>query len=128
MHMPHVTFNFMIHPRHPLSGLSGRPTRFVHMIPAFTSSNTLTGRTGRLHIFQTLVPSYRAQVFSCYAECFKSLRGLSNHVSHNPKYDFWLAQERRVACCATLALELNAGLGHHLLLDNKWHCLVLLTE
>ena len=31
---------------------------------AFTSSNTLTGRTGRLHIFQTLVPSYRAQVFS----------------------------------------------------------------
>ena len=44
--------------------LSGRPTQFVHMIPAFTSSNTLTGRTGRLHIFQTLVPSYRAQVFT----------------------------------------------------------------
>ena len=64
MHMPHVTSNFMIHPRHPLSGLSGRPTQFVHMIPAFTSSNTLTGRTGRLHIFQTLVPSYRAQVFT----------------------------------------------------------------
>ena len=30
---------------------------------SFRSSNTLTGRTGRLHIFQTLVPSYRAQVF-----------------------------------------------------------------
>ena len=72
MHMPHVTSNFMIHPRHPLSGLSGRPTQFVHMIPAFTSSKTLTGRTGRLHIFQTLVPSYiigrrcsfRARVFT----------------------------------------------------------------
>ena len=63
LHMPHVTSNFIIHPQHPLSGLSGRPTQLVHIIPAFTSSNTLTGRTGPLHIFQTLVPSYRAQVF-----------------------------------------------------------------
>ena len=67
MHMPRgtrdMTSNFIIHLQHPLSGLSGRPTQFVHMIPAFTSSNTLTGRTGRLHVFQTLVPSHRAQVF-----------------------------------------------------------------
>ena len=48
---------------HCLDSLDGLPSQFVHMIPAFTSSNTLTGRTGRLHIFQTLVPSYRAQVF-----------------------------------------------------------------
>ena len=27
----------IIHPQHPLSGLSGRPTHYVHMIPAFTS-------------------------------------------------------------------------------------------
>ena len=38
---------------------SYQPTHFVHMIPAITSSNPLTGRTGRLHIFQTLVPFYR---------------------------------------------------------------------
>ena len=42
----------------------------AHMIPTFTSSNPLTGRTDRLHIFQTLVPSYRAQVFiSSQAAC-----------------------------------------------------------
>ena len=35
----------------------------VHMTQTFTSSNPLTGRTDRLHIFQTLVPSHRAQVF-----------------------------------------------------------------
>ena len=58
MHMPHVTSYFIINPQHPLSG---RPPQFVHIIPAFISSNTLTGRTGRLHIFKTLVPSYRAQ-------------------------------------------------------------------
>ena len=48
---------------HQMLAPSYRAQVFVHMIPAFTSSNTLTGRTGRLHIFQTLVPSYRAQVF-----------------------------------------------------------------
>ena len=34
------------------------------LIPTFASSNPLTGRTDRLHIIQTLVPSHRAQVFS----------------------------------------------------------------
>ena len=48
MHMPHVTSNFMIHPRHPLAGRSGRPTQFLHMIPAFTSSNTLDWTNGAL--------------------------------------------------------------------------------
>ena len=38
--------------------LSGRLTHFVHMPPTFTSSNPLTGRTDRLHIFQTFVPSH----------------------------------------------------------------------
>ena len=40
------------------------PTHFVHMIPTFIfiSYNPLTGRTDRLHIFQMLVPSHRAQV------------------------------------------------------------------
>ena len=37
------------------------------MIPTLISSNPLTGRTDRLHVFQTLVPSFsyvgRVQVF-----------------------------------------------------------------
>ena len=44
------------------------------MIPIFISSNPLTGRTDRLHIFQMLVPSHRAQVCiqSCFPTCSKS--------------------------------------------------------
>ena len=57
---------FMIHPQHSLSGLSGQHIHYVHIIYQLFlhSSNPLTGRTGRLHICQTLVPSCRAQVFT----------------------------------------------------------------
>ena len=55
---------FIIHPQHSLSGLSRQHIHYVHIPALLHSSNPLTGRTGRLHICQTLVPSYRAQVFT----------------------------------------------------------------
>ena len=48
--------------------LSGRPVHFVHLIPVFISSHPLTGRTDRVHTFQTLVPSHRAQQVFIYLE------------------------------------------------------------
>ena len=47
---------------HCLDCLDSLSTTCIYQL-LFHSSNPLTGRTGRLHIFQTLVPTYRAQVF-----------------------------------------------------------------
>ena len=46
-----------------LDCLDGISTTCIYQL-LLHSSNPLTGRTGRLHIFQTFVPSHRAQVFT----------------------------------------------------------------
>ena len=56
MHMPHVTSNFIF-----FAVWTTCPLRAYYRIPTFISSDPLTGRTDRLHIFQTIVASHRAQ-------------------------------------------------------------------